>query len=104
MNKNGICNIFPLNSMEKYVVNETVTKSLSFSYFLVKKSYLTLKLTFKKNVACTRRVTSYDKKDFPSHYILTSSVVKVPLSSFSSCMASCCKVRDCFSLSNFMAL
>ena len=50
MNKNGICNIFSLNSMEKYVVNETVTKSLSFSYILVKKSCLTLKLTSKKTL------------------------------------------------------
>ena len=77
MNKNGICNIFPLNSMEKYVVNETVTKSLSFSYFLVKKSYLTLKLTFKKKVACTRRVTSYDKKDFPIIHIAIHRCIKI---------------------------
>ena len=74
MNKNGICNIFSLNSMEKYVVNETVTKSLSFSYFLVKKSYLTLKLTFKKKVACTS--TSYDKKDFPIIHIAIHRCIK----------------------------
>ena len=77
MNKNGICNIFPLNSMEKYVVNETVTKSLSFSYILVKKSCLTLKLTSKKNVACTRRVTSYDKKDFPIIHIAIHRCIKI---------------------------
>ena len=77
MNKNGICNIFPLNSMEKYVVNETVTKSLSFSYILVKKSCLTLILTSKKNVACTRRVTSYDKKDFPIIHIAIHRCIKI---------------------------